>query len=176
MFRNLWLYDFKQTADDYCVLSFPLWFRLVLVGLILFVLYAVNLWIRDMISLAWAFTVFMGLAAITDDRWVFNKHAGSMTRISGVLVFAKRWAIAFEEIEAVCIASDIRSLIQEGDPFSKTMLFEKPGTSGYALRLYDGKNVIVSHLPQKRKDQLFAQASRLAAFIGKPIIEEKTEA
>lgn len=166
MFKNYWLYEFCKITDDYAILRFPWWIRMLWVLSIPVAITVVQTWIEALMPLAWAYAVFAGMVALMEDSWRFNKRANTVNRSAGLLFFAKRWSFPLQEIQNVTCAKTASNLLLPEDPYSKTLLLDNPRISGYALQLYDGRYLIMSTISVKHYAALHKQAERLAAFLG----------
>ncbi|HOT58063.1 MAG TPA: hypothetical protein P5519_08865 [Spirochaetia bacterium] len=166
MFKNYWLYDFSKITDDYAVLRFPWWIRVFWILSIPVAITVVQTWIEALMPLAWAYAVFAGMVALTEDSWRFNKKADTVSRSAGLLFLAKRWSFPLQEIQNVTCALTASTLLLPEDPYSKTLLLDNPAISAYALQLYDGRYLIICTIPRRRYAALYKQAERLAAFLG----------
>lgn len=166
MFKNYWLYEFCKITDDYAILRFPWWIRILWILSIPVAVTVVQTWIVAFMPLAWAYTVFAGLVALMEDSWRFNKRADTVSRSAGLLFLAKRWSFPMQEIQNVTYAKTASNLLLPEDPYNKTLLLDNPSISGYALQLYDGRYLIVSTIAGHRYKTLQKQAERLATFLG----------
>lgn len=172
MFKNYWLYEFTIIADDYAALRFPWWMRVVWVLTIPITVFVIQTWFEMLMPMAWAYAVFAGLVALSDDSWRFNKRADTVTRSAGLLLLAKRWSFPVNEIQAVACAKVASKLLLPDDPYNKTMLLDNPNTSCYALQFYDGRYLIISIISVRNYAALRMQAEKLAIFLGCELKEE----
>ncbi|HRW24107.1 MAG TPA: hypothetical protein P5298_06830 [Spirochaetia bacterium] len=116
------------------------------------------------------FALVIGLAALSEDRWIFDGEAREVRRRTGVLIFAKSWAIDLDMVTAIELDADYNGADQ-GDPYAKVSAGSPKDRCAIRLDLYDGRTLVVVSAKEKRLGELRLRAAAIAEAIGKPLSE-----
>ncbi|HPB65950.1 MAG TPA: hypothetical protein PLW80_05275 [Spirochaetales bacterium] len=116
------------------------------------------------------FALVIGLAAVSEDRWVFDGEASEVRRRTGVLFIAKSWAVDLDMISAIELDSEYNGADQ-GDPYAKVSAGSPKDRCAIRLALYDGRTLVVVSAKEKRLEELRLRATAIAEAIGKPLSE-----
>lgn len=120
--------------------------------------------------LIYMFAIVIGLAALAEDRWIFDAGSSEVRRRFGLLLVAKSWAIDLNEVLSVELDSEADEPTP-GDPYNKIGTSGGRGMCALRLVLADGRTLTMYALPRKHLP-ILAERGRIAAeSCGKPFIE-----
>ena len=116
------------------------------------------------------FSIVIALAALSEDRWIFDGESGEVRKRYGTLLLAKSWAIDVGMVASIELDADFTGADQS-DPYAKVSPGSSKDRCAVRLVLGDGKTMVVCAAASKRLPELRARASAAAAAIGRPLVE-----
>lgn len=120
--------------------------------------------------LLWLFGFVIGLAALSEDRWIFDAEAGEMRRRYGLLLLAKSWALDLAELSSIEFDADPGDS-SGNDPYQKVPGMVRKGFCCLRAQLADGKGITLCAVPGSRAAALRAHGAAIARATGKPFVE-----
>ncbi len=116
------------------------------------------------------FAIVIALAAMAEDRWIFDGEAGEVRKRFGLFVLAKSWAIDLGAVASVELESDF-SGAEGGDPYGAVRIAERKGHCAMRLVLADGRTLVVCSARRALLPDLRERAAAAAEAIGRPLVE-----
>ncbi|HAE22177.1 MAG TPA: hypothetical protein DCG47_07630 [Spirochaetaceae bacterium] len=116
------------------------------------------------------FGIVIGLAALNEERWIFDRGRGELRRRFGILILAKSWAVDLAELASIELDSEAASL-SASDPYNKVSMGIAKGSCALRLILADGKSLSMYILPNKHYKLLAEYGKTIAELLSKPFIE-----
>jgi len=119
---------------------------------------------------AWSAVIVTALAALNEDRWIFDATAGEMRRRSGLLLVARSWAVSLDEVASIELDSDASDL-PATDPYAR--IAGGPGKGSCALRVVmsDGRSMTICAAKVRQLAALRERARAIAEMAGRPMTE-----
>jgi hypothetical protein len=116
------------------------------------------------------FAIVIGLAALNEERWIFDRGRGELRRRFGILILAKSWALDLAELASIELDSEAAAL-SAADPYTKVGMSIAKDSCALRLVLADGKALSMYILPKKHYALLAEYGRSIAELLSKPFIE-----
>lgn len=116
------------------------------------------------------FAIVIALAALSEDRWIFDGEAREVRKRYGVLFLAKSWAIDLDMVSSIELDSEFEGA-DGSDPYAKVSPGSAKDRSAIRLVLGDGRTMVMCSAKRKRLPELRERAVAIAETIGKPLVE-----
>ena len=116
------------------------------------------------------FAIVIALAALSEDRWIFDGEAEEVRRRTGVLFLAKSWAMDLGMISAIELDPEFNGA-EGGDPYAKVSASAAKDRCALRLALGDGRTLVLCSANRKRLPELRERGVAIAEAIGKPLVE-----
>lgn len=116
------------------------------------------------------FAIVISLAALAEDRWIFDGSAGEVRRRTGVLFFAKSWAVDLGLVSAIELDARFTGA-EAADPYAKVSAGSPKDRCAIRILMSDGKSLVICSGRQKQLPQLRERALAIAEAIGRPLAE-----
>ena len=172
---------------DRLVYGFPVWYRVVMGGIVAVVCGALFLGDTRPGAFAWVVLVVLLLAALYEDRWSFDGRDGRAEHKAGLVFWARTVALDFAQIERFRVVPLVRGTIpgtedekasneaalkgeRADDGSLKRERHKKPYLS-LEIECLDGARYLVDHMPARKAEQLRLMASRIGDLCGKPVVD-----
>jgi len=177
----------SSPRPDRLVYALPIWFRVLMGGILALVATALLMGEDRPGALAWTVLVILLLSFLYDDRWVFDASKNHAVHRAGLLVGSKSTVIAFSAMERFCIVPLVKGTIPGSDDerAENAAALKGQRTDDGQLRRFrhrkpflsleiegtDGTRYLVDHVPARCAEKLRGAASRMAELCGKPLSE-----
>jgi len=109
-------------------------------------------------------TAITVLAGLYEERWQFDREAGTVVHRYGLIILAKQSVVPFDQIDTF-VLSNLREIPDEG-PFSARRSVALRSLVSFQLLTTDGKYRTVEIRPNRHNDSLKQNAERIAEFCG----------
>jgi len=116
------------------------------------------------------FSIVIALAALAEDRWIFDGEAGEVRKRFGTLLLAKSWAIDLDMVSSIELDADF-SGADQSDPYSKVSAGSSKDRCAIRIVMNDGRTMVVCAAASKRLGELRTRAAAVAEAIGRPLVE-----
>jgi hypothetical protein len=116
------------------------------------------------------FAVVISLAALNEERWIFDRGRGELRRRFGILILAKSWALDLADLASIELDSEAAA-ISAADPYTKVGMGIAKDSCALRLVLADGKSLSMYLLPKKHYGLLAEYGRSIAELLSKPFIE-----
>lgn len=116
------------------------------------------------------FSIVIALAALAEDRWIFDGEANEVRKRYGSLLLAKSWAVDLDMVSSIELDSDFTGA-DESDPYAKVSAGSPKDRCAIRVVMSDGRTLVVCAAASKRLEELRARASAAAEAIGRPLAE-----
>ncbi len=116
------------------------------------------------------FAIVIGLAALNEERWIFDRGRGELRRRFGILILAKSWALDLGELSSIELDSEADAL-SSSDPYHQVSMGVAKDSCALRLVLADGKSLSMYVLPKKHRALLASYGASIAELLSKPFIE-----
>lgn len=128
--------------------------------------------VRDPASRPFAvmFAIVIALAALSEDRWIFDAGAGEMRRRFGVLFLAKSWAVGLDAISSLELDSAFAGAAPQ-DPYAKVEPGSGKGRCALSLVMGDGRTMVLCSAGAGKLAALRERGSAIAEATGLPLVE-----
>lgn len=177
----------SSPKPDRLVYGFPLWYRGVMGGIIVIVVASLLISEAAPGFLAWLILTMLLLAALYEDKWIFDAAEQTATHRAGLLFASRARVITFADITAYRIVPFVKGTVpgtadekeeneaalRGGRPESisfRQARHKKPFLS-LEIECMDDSRFLIDHVPARKAEDLRAMASRIAALCGKPLTE-----
>lgn len=159
-----------RRGDKRVELTIPAAIRAVYLGLGLFLMLVLSRNPAVSLPLMIMFGVVLGLALMSEDRWIFDAQAGEMRRRYGLIILAKSWALDLSSLASIELDLDAYDS-GATDPAAKLPGAIRKGWVALNAVLSDGKVLLLCAVPRRHVTRLREKGQAIAAAVGRSFIE-----
>ena len=171
-----------EKRDGRLVYAIPLWFRILMAAIALLVVASFAVSGEPPGVVGWIVLAAVALAALYEERWTFDAGRGLVSHRAGLLVVARTTEIGLASVERFRAEPFVRGTIpgteDERAENARALSGDSSGDLGQKRRSYkkayirlvcegsDGSRWLVNMVPDRRREAIFAVASRIASYCG----------
>lgn len=162
--------SFRRARPGRVELALSPYLRLLYLGLGGTLLVVLSRSIGSNSPLAIMFAIVIGLAALGEERWIFDGESGELRKRFGLLILSKSWAISADEVSSIEFDSDCSGMTG-ADPYGAVRISPPRNSCALRVTLANGKALTMYVLPKKHAAKLAEYGREAAQAIGRPFIE-----
>jgi len=116
------------------------------------------------------FAIVISLAALSEDRWIFDAGTGEMRRRFGVLFLAKSWTVGLDAVSSMVLDAAFSGAALQ-DPYAKVQPGSGKDRCALSLVMGDGRTMVLCSAGTKKLSRLRERAAAIAEATGLPLVE-----
>ena len=178
---------FRARKDGSLVYGLPLLFRAAMAALLALIAWALLMDGGAPSAAGWIAMAAVAFAALYEDRWIFDRHAGEIAHRVGLVFLARRTSIDLGEVTRFRIAPFVRGSLpgsadeaaqneaalrgaRADDSSRRRAAHQKPYLH-ILCEMQDGTRYFIDASTARKAAAMRAKAARIAAACGKELVE-----
>ncbi len=181
-----------EARDGRLAYGLPVWYRIMMGAIVAVIGAALFAAGQPPAVLGWIIFGLVLLAALYEERWTFDAAGSLITHRAGLVFLARKTEIALAAANALRLQPFVRGTIpgsadeaaenkaaleglRSDDSGGKRAFYKKPYLC-LVVETSDGARYLVDAVPARRSQDFKATASRIASYLGKPLLQGQSGA